>query len=167
MPGELIFGGVPLWDSLSYTFLAYAAYELASWFGVRKVILTTAFLMMLLDVVIDPLAVRGGRWFLGDIFYYDYPGIYFGVPFSNFAGWFLVALAIIGSYLFLEKKIFKRRAQQAAPLLGPLFYWGILAFNLAITFWIGEIKLGLCGLAIQGVAAIILFSLPSSPARRR
>ena len=37
-------------------------------------------LMMLLDVVIDPLAVRGDRWFLGRIFYYAEPGVYFGVP---------------------------------------------------------------------------------------
>ena len=27
MEGELILGGVPVWDSLSYSFLAYASYE--------------------------------------------------------------------------------------------------------------------------------------------
>ena len=31
-------------------------------------------LMMWLDIVIDPLAVRGDRWFLGRIFYYPEPG---------------------------------------------------------------------------------------------
>ena len=36
--------------------------------------------MMLLDLVIDPLAVRGDRWFLGRIFYYPDGGAYFGVP---------------------------------------------------------------------------------------
>ncbi len=47
-------------------------------------------MMMLLDVVIDPLAVRGDRWFLGRVFDYPSGGVYFGVPLSNFAGWLLV-----------------------------------------------------------------------------
>ncbi len=51
--------------------------------------------MMLLDVVIDPLAVRGDRWFLGRIFYYPEPGGYFGVPVSNFAGWVVVGATIV------------------------------------------------------------------------
>jgi len=52
----------------------------------------TGVLMMALDVVIDPLAVRGDRWFLGQVFTYAEPGIYFGVPCSNFAGWVIVGL---------------------------------------------------------------------------
>jgi putative membrane protein len=48
-------------------------------------------LMMLIDVVIDPLAVRGDQWFLGRL--------YFGVPLSNFAGWWLVGLVGVGVYL--------------------------------------------------------------------
>ena len=49
---------------------------------------------MWLDVVIDPLAVRGDRWFLGRIFYYPEPGWYFGVPIANFVGWVVVGAAI-------------------------------------------------------------------------
>lgn len=47
--------------------------------------------MMLLDVVLDPLAVQGDRWFLGRVFYYPGGGDYFGVPLVNFAGWALGA----------------------------------------------------------------------------
>ena len=89
---ELFIADVPFMDSLSFTFLAYAAFCLARvTLAGRKVpasvlALVSGVLMMLLDVVIDPLAVRGDRWFLGRIFYYPDGGVYFGVPLSNFAG---------------------------------------------------------------------------------
>src|SRR4029453_6008538 len=91
---ELYLGNVPFFDSLSFPFLAYASFCLA-----RRVLgpvdrgritLLAGVLMMLLDVVIDPLAVRGDRWFLGPLFYYPTPGHYFGVPLVNFAGWVIV-----------------------------------------------------------------------------
>ena len=52
--------------------------------------------MMLLDVVIDPVAVRGDRRFLGHIFFYPEGGAYFGVPVFNFAGWTVVGMVGIG-----------------------------------------------------------------------
>ena len=174
MPGELILGGVPVWDSVSYVFMAYASYEATSniwggWLGSgarrRRNAMSTggrnprqdpppwlpAIFMTLLDVVTDPLAVRGDRWFLGKIFYYPHGGIYFGVPLSNFAGWFLVGFCIFVLFRIIEKKI-SSPTPLRIPLLGPLFYLSILLFNLAITFWIGEWGLGVAGL-------VILFSL--------
>ena len=44
------------------------------------VFLLTAFLFAFIDMVIDPVALRGDRWFLGKIYYYPDPGIHFGVP---------------------------------------------------------------------------------------
>lgn len=192
LQGELLLGGVPVWDSLSYVFLAYASYEMANFntpllfnrlnsnppLTLRGGYLIkywrsgggcylAAFLMMLLDVVIDPLAVRGDRWFLGRIFYYPEGGIYFGVPLSNFAGWFLVALVIFGSYRFLEKRVCKKPPPLRAPILGPLFYFGILLFNLAITFVIGEWRLALAGLAIHLPAAMRIMFFRQSTGRVR
>lgn len=160
MKGELIAFGVPLWDSLSYSFLAYAAYETCAYFLREQSKFFTciaSLLMVLIDVVVDPLAVRGDRWFLGKIFYYPEGGIYFGVPLSNFAGWLLVALAILFSYSTLESKIFSSLPPRKAPLLGPLFYGGILAFNLTITFWIGEFALGAIGGALHLLFFFFLF----------
>ena len=161
LQGELVGYGVPLWDSLSYSFLAYAAYEYADYFAAPPFI--SAFLMVLLDVAVDPLAVRGDRWFLGHIFYYPHGGEYFGVPLTNFGGWLLVALIILFSFRFLEGRFFKRPPPRRAPLLGPLFYWGILIFNLGITFWIGEYRLGTIGLLMHLFTAALLAMLFRRP----
>lgn len=107
-----------------------------------------ALLMTALDIVVDPLAVRGDRWFLGDIFYYPNGGTYFGVPLSNFTGWFLVALSIIGVYSWLSQPTQARRPVPL-PWLGPLFYWGILGFNFMITAYLKEWKLLACGLSLH------------------
>ena len=102
---ELFVADVPLMDSLSFTFLAYAAFCLARGsLGRRRVppaalVLASGVLMMLLDVVIDPVAVRGDRWFLGRIFYYPEGGVYFGVPLSNFAGWMSLGAVCVGGYV--------------------------------------------------------------------
>src|SRR5262249_17392998 len=70
---ELYVSNVPFFDSLSFPFLAYAAFCLSrrALAGRQRPVIVglAGILMMLLDVVVDPLAVRGDRWFLGRIFY--------------------------------------------------------------------------------------------------
>jgi putative membrane protein len=162
---ELYVANVPLMDSLSFTFLAYAAFSLAR--GALRtrrrwpIALTGGLLMMLLDVVIDPIAVRGDRWFLGRIFYYQEDGIYFGVPLSNFAGWALVGTAGIGGCLWLVRDGYGTR-----PELGMALYYAVLAFNLAVTAWIREwVLLGL-GLVVHVTAAAVLYAVHRRPALR-
>lgn len=164
MSGELILAGVPVWDSISYVFMAYASYEMAVFTGpIGPIRLIGPILLVLLDIVTDPLAVRGDQWFLGKIFYYPNGGLYFGVPLSNFAGWFLVGLVIFSIYAWLECKLphphpLSRQGERGAPILGPLFYFSIMLFNLVITFWIGEWKLGLVS---SGITLGILSRLPA------
>ena len=57
-----------------------------------------ALFMVMVDMVVDPLSVRGDRWFLGRIFWYDPPGPHFGVPISNYLGWFLVAASGVSRF---------------------------------------------------------------------
>src|SRR5437016_2427397 len=105
---ELWMAGVPFMDSLSFTFLSYVSWELAvtllgllhvNWRDVQVMdgervrrswgaALLASFLMMYLDIIIDPVALRGDRWFLGKLYYYPDGGIYFGVTIANFLGWF-------------------------------------------------------------------------------
>jgi len=171
---ELWVAGVPFMDSLSYVFLAYASYSLAllalspgRWQGRRffledrqllqswRSTVLGAILMTTLDIVIDPLALRGYRWFLGQIYGYPEPGYYFGIPLANFAGWLLVSVILIRLLQFLLARLppggfwdWGQRRFPGQALLGPGLYFGILAFNLAMTLWIGEPTLFLAGVFI-------------------
>src|SRR5207249_11566844 len=111
-------------------------------------------LMMALDVVIDPLAVRGDRWFLGPMFAYATPGLYFGVPLSNFAGWVIVGAAGVGVYLAVISDDSGRRVWPGVAL-----YYAVLGFNLTMTLQIGELLLAVIGATIHLVLAVSVWSL--------
>ena len=158
---ELFISNVPLFDSLSFPFLAYAAFCLARLTRgeARPLALPAlgAALMTFLDVVIDPLAVRGDRWFLGRLFYYPEGGVYFGVPLSNFGGWLVVGAAIIGGYLLAAG-----RAPRGTPGPGVLLYAAVLAFNLGLTAWIGEWGLLGAGILVHAGLFLVLYGVGAS-----
>ena len=56
--------------------------RISSW----RVLILGAVLMVALDMVIDPVALRGYRWFLGQIYGYPEAGVYFGITLSQFWG---------------------------------------------------------------------------------
>jgi uncharacterized membrane protein len=172
---ELWVFGVPFMDSLSYVFLSYCSYATALFilspvlFGRNQItiletrhlrrslqtLVLAAFLFVLLDIIIDPVALRGDRWFLGQIYGYRQNGIYFGIPMSNFGGWLLVGLVMIGVLQALDTlpslEPGKPSALAGVPwmrMLGPVLYLCILVFNLVVTFWIGEQFLGIVGCTI-------------------
>ena len=170
---ELWVLGVPFMDSLSYVFLSYASYSLALLFLKARtgppgqeaaadttrsslaVVILAAVLFVTLDIIIDPLALRGYRWFLGQIYGYPEPGIYFGIPLSNFAGWFLVGLVMIALLQRLDhwspgtgRPAWGQKRFSWAPYLGAGLYFGVFLFNLFMTFYIGETLLGLVGVFI-------------------
>jgi uncharacterized membrane protein len=183
---ELWVLGVPFMDSMSFVFLAWASYSMAliatspiarsgatiylletrkirNSMGVR---LLGAIFFVCLDVIIDPVALRGSRWFLGQIYGYPEPGVYFGVPISNFVGWFAMGFVLIWALQaidrFMEMKRLKdwcgrRRAWRY--LVGPSLYFGVLFFNLSITFSIGEYALAWVGVSIILVQVSVLYLL--------
>ena len=174
---ELWIAGVPFFDSLSYVFLAYCSYATALFIlsplralrwdvvtletrRIRRslsVLILGAFLQTFLDIVIDPVALQGRRWFLGQIYGYPAQGIHFGVPLSNYGGWLLTSLFLVGAFQLIDA-----RRLTGAPkgvcnlpfrsLLGPVLYLSVLLFNLGVTLWIGE--------SFQALEGILMYTLP-------
>lgn len=169
LQGELLIAGVPFWDSLSFTFLSYFSWTTAMLFWAPlhrsrtdfqrletpelrrspRVLILAAFLMMMIDVIIDPLTHQGDKWFLGDIYYYPNGGEHFDVPITNYMGWFFVGISTLTAYTLIE-----RYAMPAAKgnetgirwlpfggLLGPLVFVGVIGFGLTITLMIGDLTL--------------------------
>jgi putative membrane protein len=155
---ELWISNVPFWDSLSFVFLSYFSYVLAAallsprgalterpWPGLRHPAapLVGGAIMTLLDVVIDPVALQGEKWFLGRVYEYPYRGFYFGVTAANFAGWFFVGAASLWAF-----QLALRHAPWCAGpwrAVHPRFLWavygvyaGVFGFNLAVTVLIGD-----------------------------
>jgi len=152
---ELYLANVPFMDSLSFTFLAYGAFSLArlvagKWPGPVRLAFWSGIFMMLIDMLIDPLAVRGDRWFLGKIFYYPNGGFYFGVPLSNFLGWAVVGWVGVGSYIMMAGP---GRIGTNDPRWGVALYSLVWTFSLAMTWWIGEPALLSAGFVLSLVFA--------------
>jgi uncharacterized membrane protein len=162
---ELFLFNVPFYDSLSFSFLLFASYSMSLFilsplkieknnvdvlhtFDLRQsksVLFLSSIFMMMIDVVIDPVALRGDQWFLGRIYYYDSPGYHFGVPLSNAFGWAFVGFVSLWIYQKIEKKL--QNKTQHSPkkstipyhaLMGVGLYYGVLLFMLSVCMWIDE-----------------------------
>lgn len=184
---ELYLSNVPFMDSLSFSFLLYASYCLALFFLLPKrtpdsarccgpalsfpidartswpVFGLTVLFFAFIDMVIDPVALQGHRWFLGQIYFYPEHGVHFGVPLANYAGWAAVGAISLALYFPLDRHLSPpaRRPGQSvtgAVLLGCGLYYGVLLFNLGVTFWIGERLMGTTG-ALMYVPVTALFLL--------
>ena len=174
---ELWVAGVPFFDSLSYVFLAYCSYTTAllilsplkTWRlnvvtletrSIRRslaALILGSFLQTFLDIVIDPVALQGRRWFLGQIYGYRENGIHFGVPLSNYAGWLLTSFCLVAAFQLIDARRLLAKPAGACnlpfrSLLGPVLYLSVLLFNWGVTLWIGETFMALCG--------ILMYTLP-------
>jgi uncharacterized membrane protein len=178
--------GVPLMDSMSYVFLAYASYSLAllvvapvcrmKWMvyvletkQIKNsffVALLAAVFFVYLDIIIDPVALKGDQWFLGQIYGYPNGGIYFGVPLSNFAGWFFTGFFMIFTLQKIDHVLHGKKTPDFSGyqypwryLIGPLLYFCIMIFNLSVTFFIRELVLGWVGIFIVLLPAFLIYAI--------
>ncbi len=163
---DLVILGVPFFDTLSFSFLSYVSFSFAQFFlsplqvrglDIQRVtppavrnswaaLLLGAFLMTVVDLIVDPIANLGKYWFLGDIYHYPEPGIHFGVTFANYRGWFVVAATTILINQRLDRWLTQREQEQGRfpelaylPGLGlfaPCFWSGIVLFQLGVTWWV-------------------------------
>jgi len=183
---ELYISDIPFIDSLSFPFLLYASYCIALAFllptseklktkqgvGIIKMqfplatrtggpaVLLTILFFVFIDIVIDPVTLRGERWFLGQIYYYPDPGTHFGVPVANYLGWAVVGFLSLCAYITLDRKLqidlSPDRVVTGDILLGCGLYYGVLIFNLTVTFWIDEALLGMTGVLIYLPLSVLL-----------
>lgn len=178
---ELWIAGVPFFDSLSYVFLSYCSYATAlfilsplkAWrwdiatLETRRIrhsfsaLLLGAMLQTFLDIIIDPVALQGSRWFLGQIYGYREQGLHFGVPLSNYAGWLLTSLFLVAAFQLIDL----RRLDDAPKgsfnlpfrsILGPILYLSVLIFNISMMLIIGERFMALCGVFIFALPILIV-----------
>ncbi len=173
---EIWVAGVPFMDSLSFTFLAFTSYSVAlllsaplyrrgldvrvldTWElrGAPRVWLMSALFMVMVDMVADPLSVLGQRWFLGRIFWYDPPGPHFGVPISNYLGWYFVAALSVAIFQALDRRLNRGRGKPAGAmpaalaraLWGPGLYAGIVGFAIAMLFRVNAPEIAWAGIFI-------------------
>ncbi len=179
---ELWIAGVPFMDSLSFSFLTFTgftcAWQLAAALKSRNgrhsesvyqvlrrspwVLVLGALITTLMDVIIDPVALMGDRWFLGQIHGWPRGGDYFGVPWTNFAGWYLVTAVTIGVNQAIDALSNGRGEPGPRPAIPYMHLGGfalfvfIVGFNLFMTAWLKEWTLFFSGLPLA--LAILLVS---------
>ena len=181
---ELWVAGVPFFDSFSYVFLSYCSYSTALFIisplkawrwnvatletrAIRRsfsALLLGSFLQTCLDIVIDPVALQGHRWFLGQIYGYREAGIHFGVPLSNYAGWLLTSFCLIAAFQLIDARRLNETTSGLVTLpfhslIGPLLYLSVLIFNIAMTLIIGERFMALCGILMYTLPFLIVVTL--------
>jgi putative membrane protein len=171
---ELWIAGVPFMDSLSFAFLTFTGYTcawqlVAAWKGkngplgdvayqtIRRspvVLVLGALITTWMDLIIDPVALMGDRWFLGQIHGWPHGGEYFGVPLTNFAGWYLVTAVTIGVNQAIDARLGKSTGHGRLPgipymhLGGFALFVFIVGFNLFMTAWLREWTLFFAGLPL-------------------
>ena len=183
---ELWIAGVPFFDSLSYVFLAYCSYATAlfivsplrGWLwdlvtletrAIRRsfaVVFLGSLLQVFLDIIIDPVALQGSRWFLGQIYGYREVGVHYGVPISNYLGWWLVGFLMILALQLIDRTVGRQLERSAGvcgmpfrSLLGPLLYLSVIIFNLTMTMLIGERQLAVTGIFTYVLPLAIVVTL--------
>ncbi len=147
--------GVPLFDSLSFTWLAFCAFTLLGHLGVRgyRRVLLGAVAMVALDVVVDPVALRGAHWFLGSI--YSYPpgrGVWFGVTLLNYVGWLAVGLAL-QLWLLLSLGNAHKAGKAAVVISGGMLF-GVVAQSTVLAVLLGVAPAALACLALLALVAV-------------
>ena len=160
--------GVPVFDSLSFTWLAFSAFTVLGRIGSRSWlrIVLTAVAMVAVDLVVDPVALRGGRWWLGSI--YSYPagsGAFYGVSLLNYVGWLAVGLAL-GAWVRLW--VGEHPGAARLPLtLSSLLLLGVMVQSgvLAVALGVGPSLLAAAALlALTALLARVSAGRPAPPA---
>lgn len=119
-------------------------------------------IVVAIDLVLDPVAVRVQMWSWPD------GGAYFGVPAGNFAGWFAVAAISTSAFRILEYAYPQRGGKRDGwTHLMPLVCYGVVCVVLIL--WAVRVRLGCAALVgflvmalVPAVGLGVLSFLPTS-----
>jgi uncharacterized membrane protein len=110
---EIFVGDVPLMVSLSYTFMSYFAFAAARLvvggpYRTRSAMpvleyVTAVMLAVWALWVVDPVSRLGAHFFLGELFRYDGPGFWFGLPLGSQLGFTLTSVILVGLLTWLMR----------------------------------------------------------------
>jgi putative membrane protein len=144
---ELFVGDVPLFVPLSYSFMGYFAFVagrlLASGpFRTRARRPWTELLMALVLAVwalwvLDPLVRLGRHFYLGEVFRYEGPGFWFGLPLGSQAGFTLTAVVLLALLYWLTGDEPARPAHGLLrhPHSLALLIYHAQVFHLVVVAW--------------------------------
>ena len=155
---------VPIFVILFWAVFIYVGYSLSNsflyWIKIKKphiklnnfrllplLILLDSYFVVAIDLFLDPIAVKSGSWTWLE------GGPYFGVPWGNFFGWFLIV--IIVSSIFRTYEYFissQEKTFDKTILIVPTLGYGATA----LLYILSSIKFGLYDLLLLGS----LFMLP-------
>ena len=138
--------GVPLVIPLAWAMMAYPALLAARALTDRWVPLVGGWGLASWDVFLDPQMVEAGHWTWSDV-QLALPGSP-GIPVSNYLGWLLVAVLMVGVLQLLPR----RDADDRVP--AALFLWTYASSVLANAVFFGRPAVALIGGLGMGVVAV-------------
>ncbi len=129
---ELYVSNIPLFVPVTFCVVVWAGRSLAQ-VGMRArrpgaLIVFGAVTAAALDLIIDPMTLRGNSWFLGRLYTFEADGPWFGVPWSNLGGWVLVSAVV----LWVDELFEVGRERVVEPLRGPTLAAVIAGFFLLL-----------------------------------
>lgn len=141
---------VPLVVYVAWFVVAYSAVHIATYIfksGIVKQAALGGLIAMEMDMMIDPIAVRYSwwGWFAGEhdaIWILGQPGYDFGIPISNFLGWFL----LIFLFAIYWKKITDKESKWGVRKTIIVFSLGLIPFLIATVIVVGGLTILVSGL---------------------
>lgn len=164
---ELYLSNVPLFVPVSFGVVVWAgrAIATAGWRarGSTQIVAGGALAAAAIDLVIDPMTLRGGDWFLGPLYSFRagpaggngpaYEGGWFDVPWSNTLGWIVVAAIILA----VDELLDAHRPRAVEPVRGVTLAAIIVGFFLVIAVATGHFLIALAGSGVTAVLALVSF----------
>jgi putative membrane protein len=168
--GYKIAGLVPFTIPLSWFYLGISAYLLArgglmglrsSWWRQGVAIAIGALLLMSWDFVLDPAMSQTAMPF----WYWHQPGAFFGMPYQNFAGWFLTGMVFMAIAATFWRHDARLKGLSKEQLTLPLvIYLANFSFAMFMSLAAGIFVPVLLGVVVGAAPAIVCWLLAPNEA---